>query len=104
VAFRVVWTREGESNLEEVVEQLSAIDSDAADRLLAGIFETVDLLERFPFIGARYERRGRKTRYPEVQYQRYRIFYRVNEAEETVYVMKVWHSARDEPQLPGTRD
>jgi plasmid stabilization system protein ParE len=100
VAFKVVWTRQGEVSLEEVYEGRAEIDPDAADRLLQGIFDTVDVLERFPFIGARYERHGRRTPYREVLFGRYRIFYRVDQTQQTVYVMRVWHSSRDEPTFP----
>jgi plasmid stabilization system protein ParE len=100
MAFKVIWTRQGEASLEEVHDGLAAIDPDAADRLLAGMFDTTDVLKRFPFIGARWERRGRQTQYREVQYERYRIFYRVDRAHQTVYIMRVWHPSHDEPIFP----
>jgi plasmid stabilization system protein ParE len=100
MAFKVVWTRQGEVSLEVVYNGLAEIDQDAADRLLEGIFDTTDVLKSFPYIGARWERRGRRTSYREVQYQRYRIFYRVDDAKQTVYIMRVWHSSRDEPTFP----
>jgi plasmid stabilization system protein ParE len=97
MAFQVIWTRQGEVSLEEVHDGLAAIDAGAADRLLQGIFDTVDILQRFPFIGARYERRGRQTSYREILYGRYRVFYRVDQERQFVYVMRIWHSSRDEP-------
>ena len=100
MAFQVVWSRRGENSLERIIDALAAENPIAADKLLAGIFETVDLLERFPFIGARYERRGRRTSFREILHGRYRIFYRVDEQRETVYIMEIWHSSRDEPMFP----
>jgi plasmid stabilization system protein ParE len=74
MAFKVVWTRQGEESLEVVYDGLAEIDADAADRLLEGIFDTTDVLKTFPYIGARWERRGRRTPFREVQYKRYRFF------------------------------
>jgi len=68
--------------------------------LLEGIFDTTDVLKTFPYIGARWERRGRRTPFREVQHKQYRIFYRVDEHQQTVYIMRVWHSSRDEPTFP----
>jgi plasmid stabilization system protein ParE len=100
MAFKVVWTRQGEESLEEVYDGLAEIDADAADRLLEGIFDTTDVLKSFPHIGARWERRGRRTPFREVQYKRYRIFYRVDDSQQAAYIMRVWHSSRDEPTFP----
>jgi len=100
MAFKVTWTREGEDSLEGIYDGLAGIDVDAADRLLGGIFDTTDVLKRFPYIGARWEPRGRRTPFREVQYERYRIFYRVDKSRQTVFIMRVWHSSRDEPTFP----
>ena len=103
MAWKVIWTRRGGLSLEEAYEYVAADDPDAADKLLAGIFESVDLLERFPFIGARYERRGRRTSYREIQHRMYRIFYRVDERQEEVHVILIWHGSRDEPSFSDLR-
>ena len=46
MAWKVIWTRRGGLSLEEAYEYVAADDPDAADKLLAGIFETVDLLQQ----------------------------------------------------------
>jgi toxin ParE1/3/4 len=99
MAFQVKWTHGAEQSLETIHDQIAESDPDAASRFLEGVFETTDLLERLPFIGARYEARGRRTRVREILYRRYRIFYRVDEPRQVVYIMLVWHSARDEPEF-----
>ena len=96
MAFQVVWTPRGEHSFDEIIESLASIDSEAADRLQDSVFETTALLERHPYIGARYER---VPLLREILCDRYRIFYRVAKARKLVAIYLVWHSSRDEPEF-----
>jgi plasmid stabilization system protein ParE len=36
----------------------------------------------------------------EIIYKSYRIFYRINDDEQVVYIARFWHAARGEPEIP----
>jgi plasmid stabilization system protein ParE len=83
--------------LEAVLEPLRNQDPEAARRVHDGVYDTTAVLERLPFIGARYEPRRRRSPFREVLFWQLRIFYQVDEPAQKVYVHLVWHASRDEP-------
>ena len=96
MAFQVIWTRRGDRSVAEILDSLSRIDSEAPGRLLDRINETIEVLERHPYIGTRYERLPILR---EILCDRYRIFYQVIKARNLVAIHLVWHSSRDEPEF-----
>ncbi len=100
MAFEVIWSPLAIRSPEDVLEPLREQDPDAARRVHDGVYETTAVLERFPFIGARYEPRRRRSPFREVLFWQLRIFYRVDEPAKKVYIQLVWHGARDEPTFP----
>jgi plasmid stabilization system protein ParE len=101
MAFQIIWSPRAIRSLEEVLGPLRDQDPDAARRVHDGVYETTSVLERFPFIGPRYEpRRRRRSGFREVLFWQLRIFYRVDEPGQKVHIHLVWHGARDEPILP----
>ncbi len=62
------------------------------------IFKRVEVLEQFPFMGRMVpERRQHELR--ELIFKNYRIVYRVKENQKLVQILRVWHTARGEPDL-----
>jgi len=96
VGFQVIWTLRGDRSADEILESLSRIDADAARQLRDRILETIDVLKRHPYIGARYERMPVLR---EILCDRYRIFYQVFKSRKSVAIHLVWHSSRDEPEF-----
>jgi plasmid stabilization system protein ParE len=99
VDFQVVWTEPALADLEAIVRRVAKDDPTAAEELRLGLLGSVRVLEQFPLIGPAYER-DRTGRAREILHRRYRIFYRVREAEGRVEILTVWHGARQEPRLP----
>jgi plasmid stabilization system protein ParE len=85
--------------LEVIVRQVAKDDPAAAEELRLGLLGSVEILGRFPFIGPAYER-DRTGRAREILYRRFRVFYRVREAQRQVQILTVWHGARQEPRFP----
>lgn len=101
MAFEVIWSPRALQSLEDVLEPLREQDLEAAWRVHDGGYETTAVLERFPFIGTRYEpRRGRRSSFREVLFGQLRIFYCVDESAKKVYIQLIWHGARDELTFP----
>lgn len=100
MAFEVIRSPLAIRSLEDILEPLREQDPEAAKRVHDGVYETTAVLERFPFIGARYEPRRRRSQFREVLFWQLRIFDRVDEPAKKVYIQLVWHGARDEPTVP----
>jgi plasmid stabilization system protein ParE len=94
--FQIVWTDRGERSFAEILRFLARIDVQAAERLRISVLETTAVLERHPYIGARYELLPILR---EILCEQYRIFYLVAKARKVVAIHLVWHSSRDEPEF-----
>ena len=94
--FQVIWTARGDRTACEMVESMARIDLDAALRLRERINETIQVLQRHPYLGAKYER---NPMYREILCDQYRIFYTVSKSRKLAAIHLVWHSSRDEPEL-----
>lgn len=99
--YKLIWTESAIADLNGVCSYIAAEDARAAVRVGRGILEHVELLARFPFIGPAYPL-GSGGPVREIVYRRtYRIFYAVAERARAVEVLRVWHGARGEPELPA---
>lgn len=96
--FKVIWTEPAIENLREITAYISRDNRAAAEKFGADLFQHVEVLQTFPFIGPNF-RRGEKGRAREIIFHNYRIFYRVNEAAKLVEILAVWHGARSNPSL-----
>ncbi|HEX5270809.1 MAG TPA: type II toxin-antitoxin system RelE/ParE family toxin [Gemmataceae bacterium] len=97
--YQVVWTELALADLEAIIRRVAKDKPNAAEKLRLGLLGSVHVLGQFPFIGPVYER-DRSGRTREILHGRYRIFYRVKEAESRVEVLTIWHGGRQEPRLP----
>jgi toxin ParE1/3/4 len=99
VEYNIVWSEPARSHLQGAVRYVAERNSSAAQRIGKAIVQHVEILRLFPFIGPVYERdETGQTR--EILCKNYRIFYQVNETARRVEILAVWHSSRDEPDLP----
>jgi toxin ParE1/3/4 len=99
VDFEISWTEAASADLESIVNHLTRISPDVAEKTANAILNHVEVLRTFPRIGPRYAKDPhRQVR--EVLCGKYRIFYRLNEQNKSVEILTVWHGARDEPTLP----
>jgi toxin ParE1/3/4 len=98
--FTLIWAESAIADLDGICSFIADHDQRAAERIGLGILEHVELLARFPFIGPAYPL-GSGGSVREIVFRRiYRIFYAVAEQRRTVEVLRVWHGARSEPELP----
>ena len=95
----IVWTASAQRGLQGIHSYISQFRPLSADRVIQRILKRVERLRKTPFLGSLYEN-DPSQRYREVFSGKYRIFYRVDESAQKVYVVAVRHSARQEPELP----
>lgn len=98
MVFQVVWSRTALQELRAIRDYIAANNPKAAEGVVRGIEERVDLLQTIPFGFPAYAPSlDENTRHAVVG--RYRIFYRVEPNRHRVRILKVWHSSRREPDL-----
>lgn len=97
---KVIWTPRSLETLRSALEYVAERNPDAAARLGAAILKAVGRLEQFPQLGHIFNKLGRDD-VREIAVRPYRIFYRVVEQQRVVYVLTVWHGARQEPEFHG---
>lgn len=99
--YRVAWSDTALADLHDLVRYIAADDPSVASRFGERISSRVEGLCRFP-------RRGRKVPefrddlVREVILTPYRIIYEIDDREGVLSVLRVWHGARGEPELPQT--
>ena len=79
-------------DIGSIYDWLSVRSADAADRVEASIFKTIELLERHPGSGEETDRRN-VHRWPMTQYP-YTIFYRVRRINNFIEILRVIHGRR----------
>jgi toxin ParE1/3/4 len=94
--FKIVWTEPALNDLRDICLYIATKDLDSSERVGEDILSHVELLEKFPFVGPTYPR-GSSGRVREIICRKYRIFYRVSEAQKNVEILTIWHASRGKP-------
>ena len=95
---KVSWSSEAESNLSEIGDYIAVDNPDAAWRTVCEIVDHISLLENFPHLGTPYRVENGKQIY-ETPSGKYRIFYIIRKPDNEVFIIKIWHGARQEPDF-----
>ena len=98
MAFHVDWTERASRSMESIWQYIAADNPAAADRVIDAIVRQTELLAAVPRLGPRHSYHGAREIRQTIS-GRYRIFYLVDEADQRVDILEVWHSARQEPEL-----
>ena len=94
--FRVEVTDPAIADLGEIVTYIAQDNPEAASALGNHLLDAALSLGHTPQRGSPY-RKLTGTR--KLTVRPYKIFYRVNESTKVVEVLRIWHSARREPNL-----
>ena len=82
-----------------MVRYVAQEDPVAAERIGHSLIDRVLILEQFPFLGPLFPARtGVRT----LSSPPYVIFYRIEEQERCIQVLRYWHGARGEADLPAS--
>jgi plasmid stabilization system protein ParE len=84
---------QAESDLEAIREYYERVAPAYAQTFVEGVLETTQKLETFPRSGRKVPEIGDEA-LREVLYRRYRIVYIVDDADEQVDVLTIFHSAK----------
>lgn len=96
--YQVIWTPRGLSTLQELLEYVAEHNPDAARRLGERILNRVELIRRHPLIAERFHPLDRDDIH-DYPVPPVRLIYRVHRERSVIYMLTVWHGARDEPEF-----
>src|SRR3989442_411845 len=87
------------NDLRDIVAFAALHNPDAAERLGFALIARAESLAQFPQRG-RVVPEYHDPRLREILHLSYRVIYRLNEAAQTIEVVRFWHAARGFPHLP----
>jgi toxin ParE1/3/4 len=101
MAVHLTWSLLAENDLRDLVTYIRAANPLAAESFAASLIEQIELLADFPELGRMVPERNDPA-IREMIYRRYRIIYRFPREKTKVEIIRLWHAARDTPDLPST--
>ena len=99
MAFQIVWSQTGAEDLRQIVQFIATDDPGAAARLADRIVGRIEIASELPFSNRSAPEKAEQC-LREIILKPYRIVYHVDERQETIHILRVWHAARGAPDLP----
>ena len=96
MAYKILFTEDSLSDLEAVLDYISADNPSAAEQFGTSLLKHVELFQNLPRIGVPVPGRPgvRKILHSPV-----RVYYRLHEDRRLIEVLHFWHAARKDPSL-----
>lgn len=96
MVYKVVSTEPAESDVEEILNYITQNSPEAAIKWWFGFWEVIKCLEDLPFRFALIpEIENTGNSYRSCFYHSHRIIYRIDETNKVVYIVRVYHGARE---------
>ena len=99
MAQKIIWTEHASDDLGAIVRYISRHNPDAARTMGFGIYDRAQVLMEFPEAGS-IVREMNNPDWRQVVFRSYRIIYHINRAAKMVEIVRVWHGARGDVELP----
>ena len=96
MGFKIVFTKPAITDLSGLVRFVARNDPKAAESLGFAIIAKTQTLNEFPRLG-RVVPEFKIEKIREIIHRPYRIVYRVNDVQNAVEILRVWHAARGTP-------
>ena len=98
MAHRVIWSLTAERDLRSVVRYISKDSPQRAEAFGYRIIARVEMLCEHPHLGRELPEFARPE-LRELIVSPYRVVYRINSEMLLIEILRVWHAARDTPQI-----
>jgi len=98
--FQVFISNDALSDLEWIVAYVAPHNARAAERLGNQLLDAAWSLRTPPERG-RTVPEIRRPEFREIIFRSYRIIYRLNQADQSLEIVRFWHGARGFPHIPG---
>ena len=96
--YQVIWMDEAIDDLKSIVLCIAEDHPEVAQRWGEKLRHKPLALSEHPRLGRRFKKMGRED-VRELNVPPYRIIYHVQDAARKVWILTVWHGARQEPDL-----
>jgi toxin ParE1/3/4 len=96
--YKVIWDDEALEELAQAVRYVAQHNPDAARKTGEAILQKAGALGAFPQLGKVFRKLNRNN-VRETPVSPYRIIYHIKKSEQSVRILKVWHGARQEPEI-----
>lgn len=103
MAGKIIWSLQAREDLRDIVTFIAVDNPMAAESFGFLLMSKVDLLAQFPKLG-RVVPEEQNESLREVILRPYRIVYQLLEQQNTVAIIRIWHGARGEPEIPKRLD
>ena len=100
MAFKIIWSEQARDDLQAIVLFIAQDNSAAAETFGCRLMSKVDVLAQFPQVGRVVPEEGDEA-IREIILRPYRIIYKVLAERQFVAIVRIWHGARGEPEIPG---
>ena len=99
MAFKIIWSELARDDLRSVVLFIAQDNPSVAESFGYRLMSKVDVLAQFPQLGRVVPEENDET-IREIILRPYRIIYKVLAGKQIIGVVRVWHGARGEPEIP----
>ena len=100
MACKIIWSAQARDDLQAIVLFIAQDNPSVAESFGYQLMSKVDLLMQFPLLGRVVPEENDET-IREIIFRPYRIIYKVLKEERAVGIVRVWHGARGEPDIPS---
>ena len=92
--YRLLYSQKSLNDLDEIFGHIAEEDAEAASRFGTSLLDHVDLLGRFPRLGAVI---GKRSGVRKLLHSPLLVYYRIDEDKRLIEVLHVRHGARKQP-------
>src|ERR1041384_6984153 len=100
MAFQIIWSAQARDDLQAIVLFIARDNPPVAQSFGYLLMSKVDMLAQFPQIGRVVPEENDQT-IREIIFRSYRIIYKVLTEKQFVAIVRVWHVARADTDIPS---
>ena len=100
MAFKIIWSQQARDDLQAIVLFIAQDKPSVAESFGYQLMSKVDMLMQFPLAGRVVPEENDET-IREIIFRPYRIIYKVLPEKQTIGIVRIWHGARGEPDVPS---
>ena len=100
MAFKIVWSQQARDDLQAIVLFIAQDNPGVAESFGYQLMSKLDLLMQFPLAGRVVPEENDES-IREIVFRPYRIIYKMMAKEQMIGIVRVWHGARGEPEIPS---
>ena len=98
MAHRIVWSRTAAQDLRSLVKYIARDNPARAEQFGYKVISNIDILQDHPHVG-RIVPEFRQSELREIVVRPYRVIYRIKDSSEIIEIIRVWHAARNFPEI-----